>query len=506
MDFTRRGGGAMIDLLATLAFTVPLIGGLTLFRLDERKADVVMLGSFIMAMVSQLGVAFLYLVNQEEMVHVVYLKSSQFGEVYGLIIDPMSVLIGTVVAVAGFIFMFYGVEYMSERNVGHPGGKGRGLFYAWMTLFEGATLGFIYSSTFLGLLTFFELMGLACWGVVSFYNTKEARRAGFKAFIIPNVGAMIGFYSAIYIGLTQLHDLSLFSLSKVTTDVKPWLFLALLIAGYTKSAQFPTYSWIPDAMEAPTPASAFLHGAAMVEMGVYLVARVVQFIGSLRMWVFYFMAVMVSLTLLIPILNYPVQKDAKRLLAYSTVAEAGIMFTGLTYAVLGLTNKAPGFDVGLKAAMFQLTTHAFLKGLAFLTAGTFTYSLGTLDLRKISGLREILPINGIAWAVALLGLAGLPPMGIAFSKAELLTNLTLIRVSLMAWLPVLMALTDSVVFLWVGLKWITRNVFGRPNVERAKTHWVISASLVTLIVLSILSVYLSYPLVEEISFYRGVGL
>ncbi|WP_367883576.1 hypothetical protein [Thermococcus peptonophilus] len=93
----------------------------------------------------------------------------------------MSVLIGTVVSLAGFIFMFYGVEYMSERNVGHPGGKGGrgGLFYAWMTLFEGATLGFIYSSTFLGLLIFFELMGgLACWGgVVSYYNTPEARRA-----------------------------------------------------------------------------------------------------------------------------------------------------------------------------------------------------------------------------------------------------------------------------------------------------------------------------------------
>ncbi len=501
MDFRLHGGVTMIGLLATLTFTVPLIGGLILFKLDERKADVVMLTSLLIALITQLGVAFLYLANHEELIHIAYFRSSQFGEVYGLIIDPMSVLIGTVVAVAGFIFMLYGVEYMSERNVGHPGGKGRGLFYAWMTLFEGATLGFIYSSTFLGLLIFFELMGLACWGVVSYYNTKEARRAGFKAFIIPNVGAMIGFYSAIYIGLTQLHDLSLFSLSQVSPEVKPWLFIALLIAGYTKSAQFPTYSWIPDAMEAPTPASAFLHGAAMVEMGVYLVARVLQFIGSLPVWVFYFMAVMVSLTLLIPILNYPVQKDAKRLLAYSTVAEAGIMFSGLTYAVLGLTGKAPGFDIGLKAAMFQLTTHAFVKGLAFLTAGTFTYSLGTLDLRRISGLREILPVNGLAWTVALLGLAGLPPMGIAFSKAELVTNLSLIKVSPLAWLPILMVLTDSVVFLWVGLKWITRNVFGRPNVEKASTHPIITTSLVALIVLTLVSAYLAYPLVEEIAFY-----
>jgi len=479
----------MIELLATLAFTVPLIGGLVLFKLDGRKADAVMLSSFTLAMLLQLAVSLLY----HAPVHVAYLETERFGEVYGIIIDPMSVLIGTVVAVAGFIFMFYGVEYMSERNVGHPVKGGKGLFYAWMTLFEGATLGFIYSSTFLGLLVFFELMGLACWGVVSYYGTPAGQRAGFKAFIIPNVGAMIGFYTAIYIGITQLHDLSLFSLSKVSPEVKPWLFLALLIAGYTKSAQFPTYSWIPDAMEAPTPASAFLHGAAMVEMGVYLVARVIQFIGPLPVWVFYFMAIMVSLTLLIPILNYPVQKDAKRLLAYSTVAEAGIMFVALTYAVLGS-------EIGLKAAMFQLTTHAFVKGLAFLTAGTFTYSLGTLDLRRISGLREVLPINGLAWTVALLGLAGLPPMVIAFSKAEILLNVSLVGISALAWLPILMLLADSAVFLWVGLKWITRNVFGRPVVERAQTHPIITASLLILIVLSLVSAYLAYPLVEEITY------
>uniref|UniRef100_UPI00262FE2D0 proton-conducting transporter transmembrane domain-containing protein n=1 Tax=Thermococcus sp. TaxID=35749 RepID=UPI00262FE2D0 len=287
MDFD--GGGAMIGLLATLAFAVPLAGGVVLFKLDERKADALMLSSFALAMLFQLWVAILYLLNHfGETLHRVYLRSTQFGEAYGIIIDPMSVLIGTVVAVAGFIFMFYGMEYMSERNIGHPGGKGRGLFYAWMALFEGATLGFIYSSTFLALLIFFELMGLACWGVVSYYHTPAGRRAGFKAFIIPNIGAMIGFYTAVYIGLTQLHDLSLFSLSKVSPNIKPWLFIALLFAGYTKSAQFPTYSWIPDAMEAPTPASAFLHGAAMVEMGVYLVARVLQFIGPLPTWVFYF--------------------------------------------------------------------------------------------------------------------------------------------------------------------------------------------------------------------------
>ncbi len=489
----------MVGALAALTFMIPLLAGLVLFKLDGRRADTLMMGSLLTAMVSQLVLDYVYLTSGGGLVHIVYLETRSFGEAYGIIIDPMSVLIGSVVAVAGFIFMFYGVEYMSERNVGHPVRKGKGLFYAWMTLFEGATLGFIYSSTFLGLLIFFELMGLACWGVVSYYNTGEARRAGFKAFIIPNVGAMVGFYTAIGVGITQLHDLSLFSLSRVSPDVKPWLFLALLIAGYTKSAQFPTYSWIPDAMEAPTPASAFLHGAAMVEMGVYLVARVIQFIGPLPLWIFYLMAVMVSLTLLIPMLNYPLQNDAKRLLAYSTVAEAGIMFVGLTFASLGLR-------IGLQAAMFQLTAHAFVKGLGFLTAGSFTYSLGTLDLRRIGGLQEGMPVSGFSWAVALLGLAGLPPMGIAFSKAELLAAVGEAGLHPLAWLPMLLVLADSVVFLWVGTKWIGRNIFGRrgsPAVS-AGTHPVIAASLVTLVVLTLISAYLAYPLVKMIGFYGGV--
>ena len=481
-----------------MSFTIPLAGSLVLFKLDKRRADIVMIILFLLAMVLEIILLFMYSTyHGNKLIHILLLESKELGEVYGLIIDPMSVLIGSVVSVAGFIFMFYGIEYMSKRNLGHPVERGKGLFYGWMTLFEGATLGFIYSSTFLGLLVFFELMGLACWGVVSYYDTSEARRAGFKAFIIPNIGAMIGFYTAIGIGITQLHNLSLFSLYSLSPSIKPWLFIALLGAGYAKSAQFPSYSWIPDAMEAPTPASAFLHGAAMVEMGVYLIARIIQFIGPLPMWIFYFMAIMVSITLFIPILNYPVQKDAKRLLAYSTIAEAGVMFTGLTYSTLGS-------NIGIQASMFQLTTHAFIKGLGFLAAGTFTYSLGTLDLRKIKGLKNILPINSIGWGVALLGLAGLPPMGISFSKATLImTAFSSIKISLVALVPILMVLTDSVVFLWIGLKWINRNIFSKPTFPKAHTNWIINISIIILIILSIIAPYLAHPFINNINFYWG---
>ncbi len=473
--------------LATITFIVPLTGSLLLFRLDGRKADYFMLALLFTVLASQLGVLIL-----NTSIHYVYLETGSLGEVYGVLIDPMSRLIGTVVASAGFIFMLYATEYMSPNNRGHPVRRGKGLFHAWMVMFEGATMGFVYSSTFLGMLIFFEIMGLACWGVVSYYGTPEGYRAGFKAFIVPNAGAMIGFYTVMWAGITKLHSLSLFALHSLSPSLKPWIFLALLIAGYTKSAQFPFYSWIPDAMEAPTPASAFLHGAAMVEMGVYLVARVIQFIGPLPKWIFYLMAVMVSVSILIPVINYPVQKDAKRLLAYSTVSEAGAMFVGLTFAALGL-------KTGVQAAMFQLTTHAFVKGLAFLTAGTFTYSLGTLDMRKISGLGRL---ESFSWGVALLGLAGLPPMGIAFSKTAILENLRHSG-SLLALLPALMVLLDSAVLLWVGSGWIGRHTSGTGREETLPG--VMKWTLVVLVILSLTVAYASYPLVRHIGFYWGVG-
>ncbi len=501
-----------VELLATLTFMVPLLTGVFLFRLDGRRSDAVMLSSLATVLVSQLGV--LSLRWRGGLLHYVYMREGGLGEAYGIIVDPMSVLIGTVVAVAGFVFMLYAVEYMGPLNTGHPVRRGKGRFHAWMVLFEGATMGFVYSSTFLGMLVFFEIMGLACWGVVSYYGNREGYRAGFKAFIVPNIGAMVGFYTVVGIGITRLHDLSLFSIHSLDPSLRAWVFVALLIAGYTKSAQFPFYSWIPDAMEAPTPASAFLHGAAMVEMGVYLVARVLQFIGPLPRWTFYVMAVMVSISILIPVINYPVQRDAKRLLAYSTVSEAGVMFVGLTYAALGLRT-------GLQAAMFQLTTHAFVKGLAFLTAGTFTYSLGTLDLRSIRGLGRL---EAASWSIALLGLAGLPPMGMAFSKMTVLENLRHPGLPLLSILPALMVLMDSAVFLWVGMGWIGRNtrrsvkapdtlcedVEGRERVSITATAAkrplprLMASTLMVLIVLSLAVAYVSYPLVRQIGFYWGV--
>ncbi len=474
--------------LFILSFLIPLMGGVALFKLDGKISDYFMLITVIVSTVlNVLGVCEFWLGGMRT-IHKVFVMSGSLGEVYGILIDPMSVAVGLVVSTAGLLFMLYSIDYMSPNNREQPVKEGKGRFYAWMVLFIGATLAFVYSSSVLQLLIFFEIMSLACWGVVSYYGGKRAKRSAYKAFIVTNFGAMIGLYTAVGVGLTHLHNLSLFAYSSLDDNLKLIVFLAVMIAAFSKSAQFPLYSWLPDAMVAPTPASAFLHGAAMVEMGVFLLARFIQFMQPIPREGFYVMAGLLLATQLICILMYPLQRDAKRLLAYSTIAESSLMYVALTVAVLG-------FKGGLQASMFQLFNHAYIKGLAFLTAGTFSYALGTLEMDRIRGLIKS-PIVGYSWMMALLGLAGLPPFAIFFGKLAILSNIGAMKESLLVLAMFIMLLADSAVFLMVALKRTHEMVFSEG--EGAEATPLMKAVMVSLLILGILAPVISYPLISRV--------
>ncbi|WP_048810940.1 hydrogenase 4 subunit D [Thermococcus gammatolerans] len=475
--------------LFLLSFSIPLAAGLMLFKLDGKRADYFMLITVIITtLLNVLGV-YEFCSSGMKTVHEALLTSKSLGEVYGVLIDPMSVAVGLVVSTAGLLFMLYAVDYMSPNNREHPVYEGKGRFYAWMVLFIGATLAFVYSSSVLQLLIFFEIMSLACWGVVSYYGSKKAKRSAYKAFIVTNFGAMIGLYTAVGVGITHLHNLSLFAYSSLESHLKLIVFLAVVIAAFTKSAQFPFYSWLPDAMVAPTPASAFLHGAAMVEMGVFLLARFIQFMQPIPREGFYVMAGLIIATQLICILMYPSQRDAKRLLAYSTIAESGLMYVALATAVLGM-------ESGLQASVFQLFNHAYIKGLAFLTAGTFSYALGTLEMDRIRGLIKS-PVVGYGWTFALLGLAGVPPFGVFFGKLGILSNANAMRESLLVLAMFALLLLDSAVFLMVSLKRVHSMVFSEGN-ERVEITPLMKVVMVILLILAIIAPYIAYPLVAKV--------
>ena len=475
--------------LFLLSFSIPLIGGLVLFKLDGKRADYFMLITVIVSTLLNILGVYEFCSSGMKTVHETLLTSGTFGEVYGLLIGPMSVCVGLVVSTAGLLFMLYSIDYMSPDNREHPVREGKGRFYAWMVLFIGATLAFVYSSSVLQLLIFFELMSLACWGVVGYYGSRKAKRSAYKAFIVTNFGAMVGLYTAVSVGLTKLHNLSLFAYSSLDSHLKLIVFLAIMIAAFTKSAQFPFYSWLPDAMVAPTPASAFLHGAAMVEMGVFLLARFIQFMQPIPKEGFYALASLIIGTQIICILMYPLQRDAKRLLAYSTIAESGLMYVALAAAALGMQS-------GLQASIFQLFNHAYIKGLAFLTAGTFSYALGTLEMDRIRGLLKS-PVVGYGWTFALLGLAGVPPFGVFFGKLGILSNANAMRESVLVVIMFALLLLDSAVFLMVSLKSIHSMVFSEGD-EKVEITPLMKAVMVTLLVLAIIAPYIAYPLVVKV--------
>ncbi|WFO74616.1 hydrogenase 4 subunit D [Desulfurococcaceae archaeon MEX13E-LK6-19] len=484
-----------------IAFLIPILVpftiGLYLFLLDGRKADSYLLILLSLILSSYIFGTFLFITSKQEILHYIISYTEYTGEFYGFIIDPMSVAVGFVVITAGTIFLVYSIDYMSPNNKFHPVHSGKGRFYGWMLLFIGATLAFIHSSTIIQLLMFFEVMSFSCWGLVSYYGTEKALRSANKALIYTHVGAMIGLFTASSICLFHLHDFSLTAINKLEPMLKYQLFAAAMIAAFSKSAQFPFYSWLPDAMVAPTPASAFLHGAAMVEMGVYLLARLAQFATPLPQGIFWLMLFFIMITGAICMLMYPVQRDAKRLLAYSTIGESMVMYVGVLYATTGSL-------LGLQATILQLFNHAYVKGLAFLTAGVFGYSLGTHSMEKIKGLIKSSPLIAAAWTLSLLGLTGVPPFGIFYGKLMVISSATIVDHIAWSIIPLLVVLLDSTIFFIVGLSWIHEMVFKeckKPSTISITT--LMKLCILSLIVFSLISNYIAYPLITRIRFLGG---
>jgi len=207
---------------------------------------------------------------------------------------------------------------------------------------------------------------------------------------------------------------------------------------------------------------------------------------------FYVMAALILATQVLCVFMYPLQKDAKRLLAYSTIAESGLMYVGLAFAVLGL-------KTGLQASMFQLFNHAYIKGLAFLTAGTFSYAIGTIEMDKIRGLIKSLPISAYSWTFALIGLAGVPPFGVFFSKLAILTNIKGALGNPLALALLVMVLIDAAVFLMVSLSRIHSMAFSVPERdEKYSITALMKLSMILLLILGIVAPLIAYPFIIKV--------
>jgi NADH-quinone oxidoreductase subunit L len=335
-----------------------------------------------------------------------WLLSGDITVPFGYLLDQTSLLMLSVVATISFLVQVYSLGYMA-------GDPGFSRYYACMSLFAWAMMSMTLSPTMLQLYIFWELVGLASYLLIGFWYEKfSATEAGKKAFVMTRFGD-VAFFLGLLLVLVHLGNLNVLEMNgpQVTTRMSSIYITvaALLIFGgiIGKSAQFPLLTWLPDAMEGPTPVSALLHSATMVAAGVYLFGRLFPFFSQSATAMFIFL-VIGTISMLLASTMAMVSRDIKQVWAYSTISQLGFMIMGLA---------AGSYFAG----MFHLTTHAGFKALLFLCAGVFIHSFDSNDMFDIGrqgGRRLKIPM--VCTIIAAAALAGLPPLSGFFSKEVIL--------------------------------------------------------------------------------------
>ena len=403
--------------------------------------------------------------------------------IYGATLDKLSVLIGTALGVVGFLIVVYATGYLTMQNREHAEKRVERRFYFFLLLFIGSMAGLVFSSTLLGLLVFFELTGVCSWGLIGYYDNEKARKAALKAIIVTQI-ASLGLYAATAFFFALTDGTRLTDMAALTDNAKTFIFVGVLIAGYGKSAQLPFHFWLPDAMVAPTPISAYLHAASMVKVGVYIFARCIISAGNVPQLIGIVGAVLAIITMIYGFAMYFPQKDMKKLLAYSTITQLSYIFFALSVSILGS-------PLAFNGAVMHTFNHAFAKSLFFLVAGALAFTTGTRMLPSLRGVMKKLPLIGICFTVAALAVTGVPPFNAFFSKFSIFAGgFQAAQTSPWLYALVIIAILESVgSFAWIF--WVFSNaVPDQPSEEvtaATPLHPAMAFVLVTLAVLTLVS-------------------
>ncbi|HEX6035410.1 MAG TPA: proton-conducting transporter membrane subunit, partial [Anaerolineales bacterium] len=320
----------------------------------------------------------------------------------------------------GSLAVIFSIDYMhTEAQLGR--------YYFLVLFFIGAMTGLVLSGNLLFTFFFWEITALCSYGLISFYNDDpKAVAGGLKALLITQVGG-VGLLVGTLIAFAGLGSLQISDLhagaSTLSKEALAWIAFSFLIAAAAKSAQFPFHTWLPDAMEAPTPVSALIHAATMVNAGIYLLARFYPAFESVPAWTTSVLLVGL-ISALISSIAALTASDLKRVLAYSTVSQLGYM----VYAI------GTG---GVLASQYHLLSHAVFKALLFLAAGSVIHSVGTRDMSRMGGLGDKMPFVRNVFLIGGLALAGVPILNGFWSK-ELILEIGLEHSPL--WMYVLMLL------------------------------------------------------------------
>ncbi|GAA0772704.1 putative monovalent cation/H+ antiporter subunit A [Roseibium denhamense] len=329
-----------------------------------------------------------------------------YGVNFSVYVDGLSTLFALLISGIGTFIILYAGGYLK----GHPQ---QGRFFSFLFLFMGAMLGLVLGNNLFTLFIFWELTSITSFLLIGFDHLRAAsRRAAIQALVVTGGGGLLLLAGIILIiNVTGQMEMSALLASPDVIKDSGWylpIFILVLGGAFTKSAQFPFHFWLPNAMEAPTPVSAFLHSATMVKAGVYLLMRMHPVLGETALWTTV-LPLFGGVTLLVGTILAVRQTDLKLMLAYTTVASLGllVMLTGSSY------------EKALEGAVLYLLAHSLFKGALFMVAGTIDHEAGTRDVTKLGGLRSAMPITFAAACLAGLSMSGLPPF-IGFIAKEIL--------------------------------------------------------------------------------------
>ena len=375
-------------------------------------------------------IIFIYLVQYIPMVasgetlHLTLPWIPSLGINHAIYVDGLALIFGLLISGVGALVVLYSVYYMSkQREALHN-------FYVYLLLFMGAMLGLVFSDNIIVLYVFWELTSVSSFLLIAYwYQRKRSRYGAQKSMLITIFGGL-----AMLAGFIMLSVMTnTYSIREMITQVDsiaahnlfiPAMVLVLLGA-FTKSAQFPFHIWLPDAMEAPTPVSAYLHSATMVKAGIYLVARFTPIFGGSFEW-FWIVSGIGLLTLIWGSVFAVKQKDLKALLAYSTISQLGMIMCllGLGSAALyfGYGEESTMYTAAILAAIFHLINHSTFKGSLFMVVGIVDHETGTRDIRKLGGLMSLMPISFTIAVIGSFSMAGVPPFNGFLSKELFFTG------------------------------------------------------------------------------------
>ncbi|WP_396594490.1 monovalent cation/H+ antiporter subunit A [Brevundimonas sp. R86498] len=411
-----------------------------------------------------------------------------------LFLDALGLMFAGMILGIGLLIIVYARFYLAKSD---PMGR----FFTYLLLFQGAMLGIVLSDNVLLLLIFWELTSLSSFLLIGFWrHLPEGRQGARMALAVTGAGGLSLIAGLLILGnIAGSYDLTVILQNREAIQASPlYLPALLLILGgcFTKSAQFPFHFWLPHAMAAPTPVSAYLHSATMVKAGIFMLARLWPVLSGTDEW-FYLVATTGLVTMVFAAVVALFKDDLKGLLAYSTISH------------LGFLTMLFGFGTPMAAVVgvFHIINHATFKAALFMNAGIVDHEAGTRDIKRLGGLATLMPIAATLAVVAGLSMAGIPPLNGFISKEMMLEEASHTVWASQPWLVPALATLGATFSVAYSFRYIVHVYFGKRRTGYPKTPhdpgiglWGPPAVLVALVVaIGLFPALVAGPLVEQVA-------